>query len=244
MIRFENVTKTYKSGGKRKDSIRDVFSFKRSSYMHDKAEEFIALKDISFNIEQGQSYGIMGRNGAGKSTLLKLMTRIILPTSGVITLKGTFSSLLEVGAGFHQDLSGWENIFLSGAILGMSRQEVKSKIDEIIDFSEVGEFIDQPVKYYSSGMYLRLAFSIGVHLKSDVLVIDEAISVGDASFQNKCIKKINEIKKQGKTIAFVSHDADQVLAICEKAIVLEHGQLVFDGATQEAIEFYNRHSKS
>lgn len=242
MIYFDNVTKTYKSGGKKTDSLRDLFSFKKFGITHDKSDEFVALENISFQIEQGQSYGIMGRNGAGKSTLLKLMTRIILPSSGVITLKGSFSSLLEVGAGFHQDLSGWENIFLSGAILGMNRQEVKSKIDEIIDFSEVGEFIDQPVKYYSSGMYLRLAFSIGVHLKSDVLVIDEAISVGDASFQKKCITKINEIKKKGKTIAFVSHDADQVLAICEKAIVLEHGHLVFDGAAKEAIEFYNRHN--
>jgi len=169
------------------------------------------------------------------------MTRIILPTSGLITLKGTFSSLLEVGAGFHQDLSGWENIFLSGAILGMNRKEVKSKIEEIIDFSEVREFIQQPVKYYSSGMYLRLAFSIGVHLRSDVLVIDEAISVGDARFQKKCVDKINEIKKQGKTIAFVSHDAGQVASICDKAMVLEHGNLVFDGLTDEAIEFYNRH---
>lgn len=241
MILFDNVTKTYKAGGKKADSLRDLFSFKRAASLKNKTDEFIALNNINFKIEQGQSYGIMGRNGAGKSTLLKLMTRIILPTSGVITLKGTFSSLLEVGAGFHQDLSGWENIFLSGAILGMNRQEVKSKVDEIIDFSEVSEFIDQPVKYYSSGMYLRLAFSIGVHLRSDVLVIDEAISVGDANFQKKCIEKINEIKKNGKTIAFVSHDADQVSAICDKAIVLEHGTLVFDGATNKAIEFYNRH---
>lgn len=240
MIRFENVTKVYKSGGKKADSLRDLFSFKRRNPVHGKKDEFVALNNITFQIEQGQSYGIMGRNGAGKSTLLKLMTRIILPSSGVITLKGTFSSLLEVGAGFHQDLSGWENIFLSGAILGMSRQEVRNRIDEIIAFSEVSEFIDQPVKYYSSGMYLRLAFSIGVHLRSDVLVIDEAISVGDANFQNKCIKKINEIKKQGKTIAFVSHDASQVSAICDKAMVLEHGSMVFDGPTKQAIQFYNR----
>lgn len=239
MIRFNDVTKAYSSGGNKADSLRDVFSFKRNQTSKD--DTFIALNNVSFHIEQGQAYGIMGRNGAGKSTLLKLMTRIILPTSGLITLKGTFSSLLEVGAGFHQDLSGWENIFLSGAILGMNRKEVKSKIEEIIDFSEVREFIQQPVKYYSSGMYLRLAFSIGVHLRSDVLVIDEAISVGDARFQKKCVDKINEIKKQGKTIAFVSHDAGQVASICDKAMVLEHGNLVFDGLTDEAIEFYNRH---
>ncbi|HBZ15802.1 MAG TPA: teichoic acid ABC transporter ATP-binding protein [Pantoea sp.] len=240
MIKFHNVTKKYQTGTKKTDSLREVFSFKRKSSEDSSNVHFTALDDVSFHIERGQAYGIMGKNGAGKSTLLKLMTRIILPTTGEIYLKGTFSSLLEVGAGFHQDLSGRENIYLSGAILGMSRNEVKNKIQKIIDFSEVEAFINQPVKHYSSGMYLRLAFSIGVHLNSDVLVIDEAISVGDSSFQKKCIEKIKEIKSQGKTIAFVSHDANQVSAICDKAIVLQHGKIAFDGDTVEAINFYEK----
>lgn len=238
MIKFENVSKKYFTGNSRTDSLREVFSFKRNKLPQDSNNEFVALDKVSFHIEKGTAYGIMGKNGAGKSTLLKLMTRIILPTEGMITLKGSFSSLLEVGAGFHQDLSGRENIFLSGAILGMSKNEVKNKINEIIDFSEVESFINQPVKHYSSGMYLRLAFSIGVHLDSDVLVIDEAISVGDSSFQKKCIEKIKQIKEQGKTIAFVSHDANQVAEICDKALVLKHGRIAYDGDSAEAIKFY------
>ncbi|WP_312141447.1 ABC transporter ATP-binding protein [Pantoea septica] len=240
MIKFENVTKKYSRGIRKADSLREIFSFNRKKNEAQTSNEFIALNDISFHIEKGQAYGIMGKNGAGKSTLLKLMTRIVLPTSGQITLRGTFSSLLEVGAGFHQDLSGRENIYLSGAILGMSRADVKSKINDIITFSEVDEFINEPVKHYSSGMYLRLAFSIGVHLKSDVLVIDEAISVGDAGFQKKCIEKIKEIKRQGKTIAFVSHDANQVSEICDKALVLQHGKIVYDGNSSQAISFYKK----
>ena len=240
MIKFENVTKKYKTDTSNADSLREVFSFTRKKSNGASTSDFIALNNINFHIERGVAYGIMGRNGAGKSTLLKLMTRIILPTTGEISLRGTFSSLLEVGAGFHKDLSGLENLYLSGAILGMSRAEVKSKIKDIIEFSEVESFISHPVKHYSSGMYLRLAFSIGVHLNSDVVVIDEAISVGDASFQKKCIAKIKEIKSQGKTIAFVSHDANQVAAICDKSLVLKNGENVCDGNTHEAISFYEK----
>ncbi|MFB3436141.1 ABC transporter ATP-binding protein [Escherichia coli] len=196
MIKFKGVSKIY-NDHRCKDSFRDLFSFRSNKGAS--FDEFIAVDDVSFHIEEGCSVGLMGANGAGKSTILKLMTRIILPTKGEVQINGRFSSLLEVGAGFHQDLSGYENVYLSGAILGMSRKQVKRKFDEIVEFSEIGEFIDVPVKYYSSGMYLRLAFSIGISLSSDILVIDEAISVGDASFQNKCVEKIKEIKRRGKT---------------------------------------------
>lgn len=236
MIKFEGVSKIY-NAHRRNDSLRDLFSFKSNKDTN--SDEFVAVNDVSFHIEEGSSVGLMGSNGAGKSTILKLMTRIVLPTTGQIQINGKFSSLLEVGAGFHQDLSGYENVYLSGAILGMSRKQVKQKFDEIIAFSEIDEFIGVPVKYYSSGMYLRLAFSIGVSLSSDILVIDEAISVGDASFQNKCIEKIKEIKRNGKTIVFVSHDKHQVESICDKVIVLEHGKKRFDGDITDGLKFYD-----
>lgn len=236
MIKFNGVSKIY-NAHRRHDSLRDLFSFNTNKDA--KSDEFVAVDDVSFHIEEGSSVGLMGTNGAGKSTILKLMTRIILPTKGQIQINGKFSSLLEVGAGFHQDLSGYENVYLSGAILGMSRKQVKQKFDEIIAFSEIDDFIGVPVKYYSSGMYLRLAFSIGVSLSSDILVIDEAISVGDASFQNKCIDKIKEIKRNGKTIVFVSHDKHQVESICDKVIVLEHGKKRFDGNVTEGLQYYD-----
>ncbi|HDG1702298.1 ABC transporter ATP-binding protein [Kluyvera ascorbata] len=236
MIKFDRVSKIYNSH-RRHDSLRDLFSFK--SNKDSNSDEFVAVDNVSFHIEEGSSVGLMGTNGAGKSTVLKLMTRIILPTMGEIKINGKFSSLLEVGAGFHQDLSGYENVYLSGAILGMSRKQVKQKFDEIIAFSEIDEFIGIPVKYYSSGMYLRLAFSIGVSLSSDILVIDEAISVGDANFQNKCIEKIKEIKRNGKTIVFVSHDKHQVESICDKVIVLEHGKKKFDGNITDGLQYYD-----
>ena len=236
MIKFESVSKIY-NAHRRSDSLRDLFSF--NSNKDANSDEFVAVNDVSFHIEEGSSVGLMGTNGAGKSTILKLMTRIVLPTTGQIQINGKFSSLLEVGAGFHQDLSGYENVYLSGAILGMSRKQVKQKFDEIIAFSEIDEFIGVPVKYYSSGMYLRLAFSIGVSLSSDILVIDEAIYVGDARFQNKCIEKIKEIKRNGKTIVFVSHDKHQVESICDKVIVLEHGKKRFDGDITDGLKFYD-----
>ena len=237
MIKFNGVSKIY-NDHRCKDSFRDLFSFRSNKGAS--FDEFIAVDDVSFHIEEGCSVGLMGANGAGKSTILKLMTRIILPTKGEVQINGRFSSLLEVGAGFHQDLSGYENVYLSGAILGMSRKQVKRKFDEIVEFSEIGEFIDVPVKYYSSGMYLRLAFSIGISLSSDILVIDEAISVGDASFQNKCVEKIKEIKRRGKTIVLVSHDRRQIESTCDKVIVLEHGKKRFDGDITDGLKFYDK----
>ncbi|MGP4123816.1 MAG: ABC transporter ATP-binding protein [Sodalis sp. (in: enterobacteria)] len=194
MIEFNSVSKTYHVGKPRADSLKDIFSFKRFTDFRQRSSVKV-VNNVSFHINEGDSVGILGKNGAGKSTILKLMTRIILPTSGFIRINGTYSTLLEVGAGFHHELSGYENIFLSGAILGMNYKTVKKSLDEIIVFSEIGNFINYPVKHYSSGMFLRLAFSIGVHLKSSILVIDEAISVGDSFFQKNVYKKLMRLKK-------------------------------------------------
>lgn len=237
MIEFDSVSKQYEINHRRAKSLRDVFSFNKKPDAN--PEIFKAVDDVSFSIDSGKSVGVLGRNGAGKSTLLKLLTRIISPTSGKITVDGSISCLLEVGAGFHHELSGYENIFLCGSILGMSRKQVKSKIESIIDFSEVEKFIDEPVKYYSSGMYMRLAFAIGAHLDSDILVIDEALAVGDSRFQNKCLNKIDEIRKSGKTIFFVSHSIEQVKKVCDTSIVMDHGKLLFQGNTDEAERIYN-----
>ena len=238
MIRFESVSKSYISDKKRNDSFKDLFSFSKDRGANVTDSTFLAVDDVSFAVEKGSSIGILGRNGAGKSTILKLLTRIILPSQGRVVVNGNISCLLEVGAGFHQDLSGYENILLSGAILGMKRKEILNKIEKIIDFSEINDFISSPVKHYSSGMYLRLAFSVGVHLDSDILVIDEALAVGDSLFQDKCLKKIKEIKKEGKTIVFVSHDAEQVRAVCDQCIVMAKGKILYIGKTDKAIKEY------
>lgn len=238
MIKFESVSKSYISDKKRNDSFKDLFSFSKDRGANVTDSTFLAVDDVSFAVEKGSSIGILGRNGAGKSTILKLLTRIILPSQGRVVVNGNISCLLEVGAGFHQDLSGYENILLSGAILGMKRKEILNKIEKIIDFSEINDFISSPVKHYSSGMYLRLAFSVGVHLDSDILVIDEALAVGDSLFQEKCLKKIKEIKKEGKIIVFVSHDAEQVRAVCDQCIVMAKGKILYIGKTDKAIKEY------
>jgi lipopolysaccharide transport system ATP-binding protein len=200
--------------------------------------EFHALKDISFDINEGETVGIIGPNGAGKSTFLKLLSGITLPTSGEAKVVGSFSSLLEVGTGFHPDLSGRDNIFLNASILGISRKQVKSEMDNIIAFSGVEKFIDQPLRTYSSGMKLRLAFSIIAHLKTDIIALDEVLAVGDSMFQVKCMERIFDFKQQGRTILFVSHNLSAVKKLCERTIVLHSGEIVFDGPTEEAIAFY------
>lgn len=237
MITFKSVSRVFSIGNHQRRSLKEMFSFRRTAPVQNKI--YRAVDNVSFSIAPGQAVGVLGRNGAGKSTLLKLLTRIIAPTSGEITVDGTISCLLEVGAGFHHELSGYENIFLSGSILGMSRKEIETKIEKIIDFAEVRDFIFEPVKYYSSGMYVRLAFSIGVHLDSDILVIDEALAVGDANFQAKCLDRINKVKASGKTIFFVSHNVKQVEDICDVCIVMEKGKLIYQGDTQPAVEIYN-----
>jgi len=201
--------------------------------------DFWALNDVSFTVNQGDRIGIIGRNGAGKSTLLKILSRITPPTKGRIELNGRIASLLEVGTGFHGDLSGRENIYLNGSILGMTKKEIDKKFDEIVAFSEVEQFLDTPVKRYSSGMYVRLAFSVAAHLESDVLIVDEVLAVGDSVFQRRCIDKMMAIANDGKTLFFVSHNLSSVSALCDRAILLDKGRLIADGSVSATIEKYN-----
>jgi lipopolysaccharide transport system ATP-binding protein len=201
-------------------------------------EEFWALKDISFEVQQGDRIGVIGRNGAGKSTLLKILSRITEPTSGRITINGRIASLLEVGTGFHPELTGRENIFLNGAILGMTKAEIKRKFDEIVDFAEVERFLDTPVKRYSSGMYVRLAFAVAAHLEPEILIIDEVLAVGDAQFQSKCLGKMEEVGDQGRTVLFVSHNMNAINRLCKSAILLSDGKIIHQGNTSETVPLY------
>lgn len=203
-----------------------------------RTEEFWALKNVSFAINQGDVVGIIGRNGAGKSTLLKLLSQITEPTAGLVRLRGRVASLLEVGTGFHPELTGRENIYLNGAILGMTRAEIKRKFDEIVAFAEVEKFLDTPVKRYSSGMYVRLAFAVAAHLDPEILVVDEVLSVGDAAFQKKCLGKMSDVARGGRTILFVSHNLTVVEALCPRSIHLAAGALVGDASTSEIVEDY------
>jgi lipopolysaccharide transport system ATP-binding protein len=233
VIRVENLSKKYIIGHQKQErytALRDVLAnqvksigqiFSRNGDKTDPAhEEFWALKDVSFEIKQGDRLGIIGRNGAGKSTLLKILSRITEPTEGRILLKGRVASLLEVGTGFHPELTGRENIYLNGAILGMGRVEIKKKFDEIVDFAEVEKFLDTPVKRYSSGMYVRLAFAVAAHLEPEILIVDEVLAVGDAQFQKKCLGKIKDVGREGKTVLFVSHNMATLTSLCERAMAL------------------------
>jgi lipopolysaccharide transport system ATP-binding protein len=197
-----------------------------------------ALRDVSFNVERGQVLGVIGRNGAGKSTLLKVLSRVTEPTEGEVAIRGRVGSLLEVGTGFHPELTGRENIYLNGAILGMKRTEIERKFDEIVDFSGVEKFIDTPVKRYSSGMYLRLAFAVAAHLEPEILVVDEVLAVGDAEFQRKCLGKMDAVAQEGRTVLFVSHDMSAILRLTEEAILLDKGQLVYRAPSAEAVDHY------
>lgn len=203
-------------------------------------EEFWALRDVSFSVQPGEVIGIIGRNGAGKSTLLKILSRITEPTTGSVRLRGRVASLLEVGTGFHPDLTGRENIYLNGAILGMSRAEIRAKFDEIVAFSEVERFLDTPVKRYSSGMYVRLAFAVAAHLEPEILIIDEVLAVGDAQFQKKCLGKMQDVARTGgRTVLFVSHNLGAVGSLCGRSLILSKGQAAFFGPTEEAIASYH-----
>lgn len=240
-IKIENLSKQYELRHQKREryvSLRDVITNKAKSavkgmrdFRNAKSisedltrETFWALKDINLEIQQGDRIGIIGRNGAGKSTLLKLLSRIVEPTSGRISIKGRMSSLLEVGTGFHPELTGRENVYLNGAILGMRHYEIKRKFDEIVAFADVEKFLDTPVKHYSSGMYMRLAFSVAAHLDPEILVVDEVLAVGDAQFQKKCIGKMKEVGSEGRTILFVSHNMNAIEQLCNKAIHLKNGQ--------------------
>ena len=209
------------------------------------SEDFWALKDISFEVKQGDRIGIIGRNGAGKSTLLKILSRITEPTTGRIKIKGRVASLLEVGTGFHPELTGRENIFLNGAILGMGRVEIRKKFDEIVDFAEIEKFLDTPVKRYSSGMYVRLAFAVAAHLEPEILIIDEVLAVGDAQFQKKCLGKMQEVGREGRTVLFVSHNMATISSLCQRCMLLDVGKLVKSGQTSDVIlEYYSNGTAS
>ena len=239
VVRVENLSKRYILGHQKEErytTLRDSISngakgllkpFQRGKSQVTKptSEEFWALKDVSFEIKQGDRLGIIGRNGAGKSTLLKILSRIVEPTSGQIGIKGRVASLLEVGTGFHPELTGRENISLNGAILGMSKAEIIQKFDEIVAFAEVEKFLDTPVKRYSSGMYVRLAFAVAAHLEPEILIVDEVLAVGDAAFQKKCLSKMEDVGKEGKTVIFVSHNMGAITTLCDKAIFLEKGNV-------------------
>ncbi len=247
IIKVEGISKKYNilhQGNNQSDSlvgafagnIKNLLSFKRENNLK---EEFWALRDISFEVEKGDRIGIVGRNGAGKSTLLKILSRIVKPTTGRIEFEGRMASLLEVGTGFHGDLSGRENIYLNGSILGMSKREIDAKFDEIVAFSEIEKFLDTPVKRYSSGMYVRLAFAVAAHLEPEILIVDEVLAVGDSTFQKKCLGKMEEVSQnEGKTILFVSHNLETVLRLCNKGLLLEKGLIKANGAMNEVAKAY------
>lgn len=234
VIQVDQLSKKFRLYEDKRASLKDLVV--RGSL--GKWKDLWALRDVSFTVPKGQSLGIIGQNGSGKSTLLKLLTGIIYPDGGSVHVEGRVSALLELGAGFQPEYSGRENIYLYGALLGLSRNEVRKRYDEIVEFSELGDFVEYPVKNYSSGMYMRLGFAVAVHLDPDVLLIDEVLAVGDAGFAQKCYAHLHEMKKAGKTIVLVTHDADSVLRFCERAIWLDHGELLADGPSEYCIQRY------
>ncbi len=240
-IIVENLSKCYRKGGYNPyQSLRDAFS----GILRKRREDGIiwALKDVSFEVEEGEVLGIIGPNGAGKTTLLKILSRITEPTSGRAIVRGRVGSLLEVGVGFHPELTGRENIYLNGAILGMKKSEIDRKFDEIVEFAELSEFIDTPIKYYSSGMRLRLAFSVAAFLDTDIVLVDEVLAVGDVAFQRKCLGQMDDVTKKGKTVLFVSHQMNQVRKLCKRALWLEGGEIKKVGYTEEVVSAYEKAS--
>ncbi len=247
VITVENLGKRYFIGHEaRHDTLRDTLTHGARGLLRRwlrrgaarTREEFWALRDVSFEVNRGEVVGIIGRNGAGKSTLLKILSRITEPTTGTVRLRGRVASLLEVGTGFHPELSGRENIFLNGAILGMSRGEIRRKFDEIVAFAEVERFLDTPVKHYSSGMYVRLAFAVAAHLEPEILIVDEVLAVGDVAFQKKCLGRMNAVASQGRTVLFVSHRMPALQELCRGGLLLEHGRLTQQGPINASIERY------
>lgn len=253
-LRMEHIYKKFRKG-ENFNSLRDLIPaltgkmFRQQELSEKDKREFWALRDISFEVKRGEALGIIGHNGAGKSTILKILSRIMKPTKGNMAVNGRLSALIEVSAGFHQDLTGRENIFLNGTILGMTKREIESKLDQIIAFSGIEEFIDTPVKHYSSGMYARLGFSVAAHIDPDVLIVDEVLSVGDYVFQQKCLDRMREVISNGAAVLFVSHNLKSVAEFCHRCLLLERGQMVTIGRTQEVISSYlnrprNNHLKA
>jgi len=249
-IRVKNISKKYEiaAGKRRHDTLRDhvsdaIRSFVRSNGRspRPRANEFWSLKDVSFEVKRGEIVGVIGRNGAGKSTLLKILSRITAPTMGEAGIYGRVASLLEVGTGFHGELTGRENIYLNGAILGMRKAEIDRKFDEIVAFSEVEKFIDTPVKRYSTGMHVRLAFAVAAHLEPEILLVDEVLAVGDAAFQKKCLNKMEEVGHEGRTVLFVSHNMASITRLCPRVILLDGGRILKDGPAHDAVAAYSEH---
>ncbi len=235
-IRFERVVQTFRVIRERPDTLREAFTRVFSS--HSSYSEFRALKDISFAIADREMVGIVGRNGSGKSTILKIIAGVYRPTAGSAQVAGRVAALIELGAGFHPDLTGRENILLNGLLLGLTRSEIKEREKVIVEFAELGDFIDSPVKQYSSGMYMRLGFSIAVEVDPDILLIDEILAVGDAAFQQKCLARIDDFRRRGKTIVYVSHDAGSVRQLCSRALLLHEGVLLADSTPDQVLALY------
>ena len=236
IIEIQNLSKHYSLGHASKGTLREVLS----SFNKNNLETFKALDNVSFNVERGESVGIIGSNGAGKSTLLKLLSKITKPTSGRVVIDGRVTSLLEVGTGFHPELTGRENIFLNGSILGMNKQEIRLKFDAIVAFSGVEKFLDTPVKHYASGMYVRLAFAVAAHLDSEILIVDEVLAVGDAEFQKKCLGMMKNTEQSGRTMLFVSHSFAAIRQLCTKGVWLDHGQIKYEGEINKCIDAYSK----
>jgi len=233
-IEVKNVTKRFKVFYDKPNTLKERLVF----WKNNKAEERTVLENINLDIKKGDTVALIGVNGSGKSTLLKLMTKIIYPTKGSIITRGKLTSLLELGAGFHDDFTGRENIYFNASIFGLTRKEIESKIDDIIEFSELGDFIDNPVRTYSSGMYMRLAFSVAINVEAEILLIDEILAVGDQHFQDKCFAKLEELKKSDKTIVIVSHSLESIKKLCNRAVWINKGHIEKDGKTEEVIEEY------
>jgi lipopolysaccharide transport system ATP-binding protein len=244
IIEVENLSKCYQIGANKepylslRDEIAKFASRLRTKDKRQSSQDFWALKDVSFSVQEGEVVGIIGRNGAGKSTLLKILSQITPPTEGKITIRGRVASLLEVGTGFHPELTGRENIYLNGAILGMGRAEIKRKFDEIVDFAEVERFLDTPVKRYSSGMYVRLAFAVAAHLEPEILIVDEVLAVGDVQFQKKCLGKMKDVGKEGRTVLFVSHQMGSIAQLCSTSFLLHKGSIIKAGQVKETVDYY------
>ena len=257
VIKFDHVSKEYRlgaiGGGTLKGDLQSFMARIRGkedpnlmigAKSYDGNERFLALDDISFEVRKGEALGIIGHNGAGKSTLLKLLSRVTAPSKGTISYNGRIASMLEVGTGFHPELTGRENVYMNGAILGMTKAEISKKFDDIVRFAEMEKFIDTPVKRYSSGMYVKLAFSVAAHLDSEIMVMDEVLAVGDMKFQQKCLGRMGDAAgNEGRTVLYVSHNMNTIRQLCTRCIVMDHGKIVFDGDVEEAISIYMNHSE-